>query len=111
MNSSVTTAFDVDHQAGQTISNVGGDQTIYYGDRSRTARAGKILAGLGLFLCLAGAAVLVPIGVTTAKHMLHAAGGIHAPYTQYLPPVWPAPLGLMVGGFVLTRVARIMVGR
>jgi hypothetical protein len=111
MNSSVATTFEVDSQSGQNISNIGGDQTIYYGDRSRAARVGKILAALGLCLCLVGVAVLVPIGVTTAKHMLHAAGGIHAPYTQYLPSVWPAPLGLLVGGFVFTRLARIMVGR
>jgi hypothetical protein len=103
--------FEVDNQSGQNISNVGGDQTIYYGDRSRAARAGKILAALGLFLCLVGVAVLVPIGVTTANHMLHAAGGLHAPYTQYLPSAWPAPLVLLVGGFVVTRVARIVAGR
>ena len=111
MNSSVATTFQVDQQSGQTISNIGGDQTIYYGDRGRVARVGKILAALGLLLCLVGAAMLVPIGVTTARHMLHAADGIHAPYTQYLPSVWPAPLGLLVGGFVVTRFARIMVGR
>jgi hypothetical protein len=111
MNSSVATTFEVDHQSGQNISNIGGDQTIYYGDRGRAARLGKILAALGLFLCLVGVAVLVPVGVTTATHMLHAADGIHAPYTQYLPSVWPAPLGLLGGGFVLTRFARIMVGR
>ena len=111
MNSSVATTFEVDHQSGQNISNIGGDQTIYYGDRGRAARVGKILAALGLFLGLVGVAVLVPIGVTTAKHMLHAAGGIHAPYTQYLPSLWPVPPGLLVVGFVVTRFARIMGGR
>ena len=111
MNSSVATTFEVDNQSGQNISNIGGDQTIYYGDRGRAARVGRILAALGLVLCLVGVAVLVPIAVTTAKHMLHAAGGVHAPYTQYLPSVWPAALGLLVGGFVVTRFARIMVAR
>jgi hypothetical protein len=111
MNSSLATTFEVDHQSGHTISNIGGDQTIYYGDRGRAARVGKILAALGLFVCLVGAAMLVPIGVTTATHMLHAADGIHTPYTRYLPSVWPAPLGLLIGGFVVTRFARIMVGR
>jgi hypothetical protein len=111
MNSSVATTFGVDNQSGQTISNIGRDQTIYYGDRGRAAGVGKILATLGLCLCLVGAALLVPIGVTTAHHVLHAADGIHAPYTQYLPSGWPAPLGLIVGGFVVTRFARIMVGR
>ena len=110
MNSSVATTFEVDNQSGQNISNIGGDQTIYYGDRGRAARVGKILAALGLFLCLVGVAVLVPIGVTTAQHVLHV-GGIHKPYTQYLPSLWPAPLGLLVVGFVITRFARIMVAR
>jgi hypothetical protein len=111
MNSTVATTFEVDHQSGQNISNIGGDQTIYYGDRGRAARVGRILAALGLFLGLVGVAVLVPIGVTTARHLLHAAGGIHAPYTRYLPSLWPAPLGLLVVGFVVTRFARIMGGR
>jgi len=111
MQSRDSTTFEVDNQSGQNISNIGGDQTIYYGDRSRAARVGKILAALGLLLCLVGVAALVPIGVTTAKHMLHAAGGIHWPYTHYLPSIWPAPVGLLVGGFVVMRFARIMVGR
>ena len=111
MSSNVATTFEVDHQSGQNISNIGGDQTIYYGERSRAARVGKMIGALGLFLCLVGVAVLVPIGVTTANHVMHAAGGIHAPYTQYLPSIWPAALALLVAGFVLMRFARIMVGR
>jgi hypothetical protein len=51
--------------------------------------------------------------VTTANSMLHAvhAGGVEAPYTQYLPSGWPAVVGLLVGGFIVKRCARIMVGR
>jgi hypothetical protein len=106
-------SFEIDRQSGQNISNIGGDQTIYYGDRSRAVRIGKVLGALGLFLSLVGVALLVPIGVTTANSMLHAvhAGGVEAPYTQYLPSGWPAVVGLLVGGFVVKRFARIMVGR
>jgi hypothetical protein len=113
MNSSDAATFDIDHQSGQNISNVGGDQTIYYGDRNRAARAGKVLAALGLFLSLVGVALLVPIVVATANNVLHAAhhGGVKTPYTHYLPSLWPAALGLLVGGFVVNRFARIMVGR
>ncbi len=64
MHSSVVSAFEVDNQSGQTISNIGGDQTIYYGDRGRAARVAKILAAVGLLLCLVGAASLVAVGVT-----------------------------------------------
>ena len=33
------------------------------------------------------------------------------PYTQYVPAAWPAAVGLIVGGFVVNRIARIVVGR
>jgi hypothetical protein len=111
--SSDAARFEVDHQSGQNISNVGGDQTIYYGDRSRATRAGKVLATLGLLLSLIGLALLVVFGVMTAHNVMQAAnhGGIEKPYTQYLPADWPAALGLIVSGFVVNRLARIVVGR
>jgi hypothetical protein len=113
MSSSVDTAFEIDRQSGGTISNVGGDQTIYYGDRSRTTRAGRVLAALGLFLSLAAFALLVPLGVTTAHRVLDAvhAGELHGPYPHYVPGYWPVAAGLLVAGFVFRRFARIMVGR
>jgi len=113
MYSSETTTFGIDRQSGQNISNVGGDQTIYYGDSSRANHIGKVLAALGLLLTLVGLAVLVPIGVTTAHSVLHdvKAGGAKAPYTHYLPWGWPAAVGLLVGGVVVKRFARIVVGR
>jgi hypothetical protein len=111
--SDVTTTYEIDHQSGQNISNVGGDQTIYYGDRNGAPRAGKVLAALGLLLSLVGLALLVVFGVMTAHSVLHAAknGGVMKPYTQYLPAAWPASVGLIVGGFVVNRVARIVLGR
>lgn len=107
------TTFEIDRQAGANISNVGGDQTIYYGDRSRTIRAGKVLAAFGLCVSLIGFALLVLIGVAAAHRVMHDvhAGGIHAPYTQYVPSYWPVAAALLVAGFVLRRFARIMVGR
>jgi hypothetical protein len=107
------TTFDVDRQSAQNISNIGGDQTIFYGDRSRASRAGKLLATLGLLLSLAGLALLVVFGVMTAHSVLQAAhdGGIEKPYTQYLPSGWPVALALILSGFVVNRVARIVVGR
>ena len=107
------TTFDIDRQAGANISNVGGDQTIYYGDRSRAIRAGKLVAAFGLCLSLIGFALLVTIGVTAAHRVMHDAhaGGIHAPYTQYVASYWPAAAALLVAGFVFRRFARIMIGR
>jgi hypothetical protein len=113
MNSSDATTFEIDTQSGHNISNIGGDQTIYYGDRSRSARVGRVLGALGLLLSLVGLTLLVLIGVTTAHSVLDAVhdGGVQTPYTQYLPSGWPAPVGLFVGGFVVNRLARNMVGR
>jgi hypothetical protein len=107
------TTYEIDRQSGQNISNVGGDQTIYYGDRDGAPRLGKVLAALGLLLSLVGVALLVVFGVMTAHSVVHAVKNheFTKQYTQYVPSAWPAPLGLIVGGFVVNRVARIMTGR
>jgi hypothetical protein len=107
------TTFEVERQSGQNISNIGGDQTIYYGDRNGPLRAGKVLAAFGLLLSLVGLALLVVFGVMTAHNVLDAAnnGGVEKPYTQYVPSAWPGVVGLLVGGFVVNRVARIVVER
>jgi hypothetical protein len=106
-------AFEIESQLSSSISNIGGNQTIYYGDRSRTARIGKILAVLGLVLSLVGLALLVAVGVATAQNVLDAVhqGGAETPYTQYLASGWPVAVGLLVGGFVVNRFARIVIGR
>jgi hypothetical protein len=111
--SEAETAFEIDSQSAHNISNIGGNQTINYGDRSRATRLGKILAALGLVLSLVGLALLVPIGMATAQNVLDAvhAGGVQTPYTQYLASSWSAALALLIGGFVTNRLARILVGR
>ena len=113
MNPSDTTTFEIGQQSGQSISNIGGDQTINYGERSGAARVGKILGALGLFLSIVGVVVLVPVAVATVHSVLQDihAGGIKPPVTHYLSPAWPAAVGLLVGGFVAKRAARIVVGR
>ena len=105
--------FGIDRQSGQNISNVGGDQTIYYGDRSRATRIAKVLAAVGLSLSLGGLALLLPVGATTAHSVLHDmnAGGAKTPYTHYLSWGWTAAVGLLVCGQVVKRVSRIMDGR
>ena len=113
ITSSDATTFEIERQTGANISNVGGDQTIYYADRSGVIRAGKILAALGLFLSLVGFALLVPIGLTAAHRVMHDAhaGGVHPPYTRYVSSYWPVAAALLVGGFVFRHFGRIMVGR
>ena len=111
--SSDPATFEIDRQSGQNISNVGGDQTIYYGDGNRANRWGKSLAALGLLLSLVGLALLVAFGAMTAHNVLNAMKDhdFGKPYTQYLPSGWPAALGLIVSGFVVNRLARIVVSR
>lgn len=113
LDSTDATAFDIDRQSGQNISNIGGDQTIYYGDRNVASRWGKVLATLGLLLSLGGLVLLVVFGVMTAHDVLDAAknGGVEKPYTQYLPSGWPTTIGLIASGFVVNRLARIVIGR
>ena len=57
--------------------------------------------------------LLVVFGVMTAHSVLQAAnnGGVEKPYTQYLPSAWPGAFGLILSGFIVNRVARIVVGR
>lgn len=113
MSTTDMTTYEIERQSGQNISNIGGDQTIYYGDHNGAPRWGKVLAALGLMLSLVGVALLVIFGVMTAHSVLHAVKdhAFEKPYTQYLPAAWPAALGLIVGGFVVNRVARIVAGR
>jgi hypothetical protein len=107
------TTFEIGSQSGHNVSNIGGNQTIYYGERTRAARIGKVLTALGLSLSLVGLTLLVFVGVTTAQAVLHAVhhGGVNGSGTQYLASGWPAAVGLLVGGFVVRRFARIIVGR
>jgi hypothetical protein len=114
MSTSEMTSFEIDRQSGQNISNIGGDQTTnYYGDRNRATRFGKVLATLGLLLSLVGLALLVVFGVMTVHNVMHAVkdGGVMKPYTQYVPAAWSAAVGVIAGGFVVNRIARIVVGR
>jgi len=113
MNSSDAMTFEIDRQSGENISNVGGDQMIYYGDRGRASRIGTALAALGLCLSLVGVALMVIMGVMTVHNVVHAAhtGAVHTPYTRYVPSAWPAAVGLLLSGFVVNRVARILAGR
>jgi hypothetical protein len=114
MDPSQATTFEIEAQSGQNISNIGGDQTIYFGDRSQATRIGRVLAMLGLLLSVLGIAVLMPAGITTAHsvwHDTHHVGGLQTPYTRYLSWVWALAAGLLVAGLVIKRVARILVGR
>jgi hypothetical protein len=113
MNPSEATTFEIEAQSGQNISNIGGDQTIYFGDRGRAAHIGRVLGTVGLVLSVLGSVVLVPAAVTTAHGVLHDIhhGGLQTPYTRYVSWVCVVAAGLLVGGLLIKRFARILVGR
>ncbi len=60
--------FEIDNQAAAAITNVGGDQTIYAGERR--SRVPRLVSVLGLGLWLTGLGLLVLTGIRTAKTLL-----------------------------------------
>ncbi len=112
MNPSDVTTFEIDAQSGQNVSNIGGDQTIYFGDRSRATRVCKAAEAFGLLLSLVGLALLVPVAVATAHIVVHdIRGHDHHAVAHYLSAGWAVAVGLLVVGFVIKRFARITIGR
>ena len=116
MNPSEITTFEIEAQSGQNVSNIGGDQTIYFGDR-----------GLYTYKCYGVVDLAITYGIPVWKsaapwfkleiynahsvlHDIHGQG-LQTPYTHYLSAGWAAAVGLLVVGFVVKRFARVTVGR
>jgi hypothetical protein len=108
--SNADSRFDIDRQIGESINNVGGNQTFNIGNRGRSEVVGKALGVLGLVLSFGGLALLVSVAVTTTQSVLDAVenGGAEAPYTQYLASTWPPAVALLVAGIVLNRLGRVI---
>jgi hypothetical protein len=108
--SNADTRFDIDRQIGESINNVGGNQTFNIGRGGRSEVVGKALGVLGLVLSLGGLALLVSVAVTTTQSVLDAVenGGAEAPYTQYLASTWAPAVALLVAGIVVKRLGRVM---
>jgi hypothetical protein len=102
--------FDIDRQIGDSINNVGGNQTINVGSAGRSAVVGKVLAAVGLALSFGGLALLVSVAVMTTQNVLDAAEneGAEAPYTQYLASTWRPAVALLVVGIVVKRFGRVI---
>jgi hypothetical protein len=110
--SNAETRFDIDRQWGESINNVGGDQTINFGGGGRSVVVGRVMGAIGLALSLGGLALLVSVAVTTTQSVLEAVdnGGAEAPYTQYLASSWVPAVALLVAGIVVNRFGRV-IGR
>lgn len=109
--SNAETRFDIDRQWGESINNVGGNQTINLGG-GRSVVVGRVMGAIGLALSLGGLALLVSVAVTTTQSVLEAVdnGGAEAPYTQYLASSWVPAVALLVAGIVVNRFGRV-IGR
>ena len=60
--------YDIETQAAAAITNIGGDQTVYAGERRSPVP--RLVSVLGLLLSLAGLGLLVLTGIRTADTLL-----------------------------------------
>jgi hypothetical protein len=60
--------FDIETQAAAAITNIGGDQTVYAGERR--SRIPRIVSVIGLLASLIGLGLLILTGVDTATTLL-----------------------------------------
>jgi hypothetical protein len=104
------TRFDIDRQWGESINNVGGNQTINFEGGGRSVVVGRVMGAIGLALSLGGLALLISVAVTTTQSVLDAVdnGGAEAPYTQYLASSWVPAVALLVAGIVVKRFGRVI---
>jgi hypothetical protein len=100
--------FDVETQAAAAITNVGGNQTVYAGERR--SRIPRIVSVIGLLVSLSGLGLLVLTGVRTANTLLEAdfwpLNGHY--YTAAVPSTWLPALILVGVGLVLARLGRVL---
>jgi hypothetical protein len=101
--------FDIETQAAAAITNVGGNQTVYAGERrSRTPR---IFSVIGLVASLSGLGLLVLTGVRTADTLLAADTwpSNWDYYTGAVAETWLLPaVILLAAGIVLSRLGRVL---
>jgi hypothetical protein len=100
--------FEIETQAAAAITNIGGDQTVYAGERrSPVPRLGSVL---GLLLSVAGLAVLVLTGIRTADTLLASNFWPPEPayYADAVAGTWQPAVILLVVGIVLSKVGRVL---
>ena len=100
--------FDIETQAAAAITNIGGDQTVYAGERRSPVP--RLIAVLGLVLSLAGVGLLVLTGTRTADTLLASNFWPSDPayYTDAVAGTWPPAAVLLVAGIVVSRVGRVL---
>jgi hypothetical protein len=98
--------FDVDTQAAAAITNIGGDQTVYAGERR--SRIPRLISVLGLALWLTGLGLLVLTGVRTANTLLANDfwPSDASYYTGAIADTWRPAFTLFVVGIVTSLLGR-----
>jgi hypothetical protein len=100
--------FDIEAQAAAAITNIGGDQTVYAGERR--SRIPRIVSVIGLAASLSGLGLLVLTGVRTADTLLaaHTWPSNWDYYTGAVAETWLPAVILLAAGIVLSRLGRIL---
>ena len=100
--------FEIDNQAAAAITNVGGDQTIYAGERR--SRVPRLVSVLGLALWLTGLGLLVLTGIRTAKTLLANDfwPSRASYYTGAVADLWKPAVLLFVVGIVVSLFGRVL---
>ena len=100
--------FDIETQAAAAITNIGGDQTVYAGERRSPAP--RMVSVLGLLLWLAGLGLLVLTGIRTADTLLASNFWPSDPayYTDAVAGTSLPAVILLVAGIVLSKFGRVL---
>jgi hypothetical protein len=104
--------FDVDSQAGGTINNIGGDQTVNVtGPGSgRFAAIARWVWAVGLAVFFAGLAVMA-VAIVQAEDKVQRDWGSLEPYHHYVPALWEPAVILLCVGFVVSRFGKLFASR
>jgi hypothetical protein len=100
--------FDIETQAAAAITNIGGDQTVYAGERRSPVP--RMVSVLGLLLSLGGLGLLVLTGIRTADTLLASNFWPSDPayYTEPVAGTWLPAAILLVAGIVVSKVGRVL---
>jgi hypothetical protein len=100
--------FDVDTQAAAAITNIGGDQTVYAGERR--SRIPRLVSVIGLALWLTGLSLLVLTCVRAADTLLANDfwPSDASYYTGAVAETWRPAVTLFVVGIVASLVGRVL---
>jgi hypothetical protein len=101
--------FELERQSAETISNVGGNQNVYY-DGKRTRAAVVVGRAVALAVFFAGLGLLIVTIVHTTNAVLGDADR-NTNWANDISNTWMPAVVLLGAGIVLTRFGRLFAGR